>query len=94
MREMSREDAEAFGEFAEFGPGPQPGELEEVAGDGAADVVDPGFLRSDPLGFLQGMQGLADLAAHCVRRGQVKVVAGLPFRWPRPRIARGFCGPC
>jgi hypothetical protein len=37
--------------------------------------MDASFLRGDALGFLEGMQGLADLVAHGVGLGQVQVVA-------------------
>jgi len=42
--------------------------------------MDAGFLRGNPLGLLQGVQSLADLAAHGVRLGQVEIMSGLPFR--------------
>jgi hypothetical protein len=48
--------------------------------------VDPGFFGGDALGFLQGVECFADLAAHGVRLGQVEVVAGLPFRRQAARV--------
>jgi hypothetical protein len=57
----------------------QAGELQQVAGHGAADVVDAGFLGCDALGFLECAQCFADLAAHGVCLGQVVQVPGLPL---------------
>jgi hypothetical protein len=54
----------------------QSGELEQVAGDGGADVVDAGLLGRDALGFLEGVQRFANLSAHGVGLGQVQQVPG------------------
>ena len=74
LRQRLGQYAESFGEFAQFGPWPQAGQLEQVAGYRAADCVHAGFLWRDALGFLEGVQGLADLAAHGVRLGEVQPV--------------------
>lgn len=71
--------AEPFREVAQLWPWVQAGELEQVAGYGAADVVDAGFLRRDALGFLERPESFPDLAAHGMSLGQVEQVPGLPL---------------
>src|ERR1700734_2609966 len=75
------QDAESLGEVAQFWPWPQARELEQVAGDIAGDPVRAGLLGSDVLGFLEVVQGFADLAAHGVRGCQVDEIA-------RPALGR------
>jgi len=71
--------AEPLGEVAQLWPWVQSGELEQVAGDGAANVVDASFLGRDALRFLEGAERFPDLAAHGVGLGEVEQVPGLPL---------------
>lgn len=50
---------ESFGLITSFGPRLRAGQLEQVADDGADDVVDAEFLRRDVLGFMAGVDGFA-----------------------------------
>ena len=70
MRELGLgQYAESFCEVAQFRSWAQAGELEQVAGYGAACVVDAGFFRGDALGLLESVQGFADLVPHSVCLG-------------------------
>jgi hypothetical protein len=74
-----REDAEALGEVTEFGSWPQARELEEIAGDCPGYPVSPGLLGRQQFGFLQVVEGFADLPPHGVGRGEVDEAPGLPL---------------
>ena len=55
-----------------------------LAGDCPANVVNPGFLGDDAVGFLEGMQGFGDLPSHGVSLGEAEQAragsGGRPWR--------------